>query len=509
MSIGASLDMYRKVPADLLNGTKRGSLLSIIALLAMAVLFTLETRAFLRSMSFTNVALDKSPDKKIRVNFNITMMDMRCDYAVVDVISNYGAEQNVTQHISKFQVDQDGVNKRYYHRNLRQNDLILWDETVTETLEELIEHGADAVSLDETSFNEFIQHYKFVFVDFYAGWCSHCRDMAPTWEKLAKVMDAAAAGMVDERLRNEGKKVGKEPGDWSEEEYEHAVLLKLPVKIAKVDCVDHPQFCREQGIQAYPTMRLFVNGKKFGTDYQGHRTVVDFTDYLAAVETQFEQEGGAVAFSDTIAQQLHESEGGVLPRDRLLRALKTEWLAEAHPGCQLSGFLLVDRVPGKFHFQARSVGMEFSPAMANVSHEVHHLSFGEPYINRKIEASSSPIAAKLAPMNENVYVTYNAHEAHHHYIKVVPTRLLDHDRGVTVYQVLEQSQLTYVAPDHSPEAQFQYDFSPIAVSYGSKSRKWYDYLTSLMAIIGGTFTVVGMIESSLEVVAARKKIIFR
>jgi hypothetical protein len=41
--------MYRKVPTDLLEGTKRGSVLSFLAVIGMGVLFALETKAFLSS----------------------------------------------------------------------------------------------------------------------------------------------------------------------------------------------------------------------------------------------------------------------------------------------------------------------------------------------------------------------------------------------------------------------------------------------------------------------------
>jgi hypothetical protein len=55
------------------------------------------------------------------------------------------------------------------------------------------------------------------------------------------------------------------------------------------------------------------------------------------------------------------------------------------------------------------------------------------------------------------------------------------------------------------EAKFTYDLSPIAVSYERQWRKWYDYLTSVMAIIGGTFTVVGMMESGIHSVSSKKR----
>ena len=40
------LDLYRKVPTDLLEGTRRGSILSYCAVFIMVTLFLLETGAF-------------------------------------------------------------------------------------------------------------------------------------------------------------------------------------------------------------------------------------------------------------------------------------------------------------------------------------------------------------------------------------------------------------------------------------------------------------------------------
>jgi hypothetical protein len=67
------------------------------------------------------------------------------------------------------------------------------------------------------------------------------------------------------------------------------------------------------------------------------------------------------------------------------------------------------------------------------------------------------------------------------------------------------------SPRHSLSAgtffleKFIFDLSPIAVSYTSRSRRWYDYLTSVMAIIGGTFTVVGMLESTLSTAVSGRR----
>jgi len=65
----ASLDMYRKVPIDLLEGSKQGSFISWIALFVIATLFFLETKAFFTPQIQQDLALDKNKDKLLRVNF--------------------------------------------------------------------------------------------------------------------------------------------------------------------------------------------------------------------------------------------------------------------------------------------------------------------------------------------------------------------------------------------------------------------------------------------------------
>jgi hypothetical protein len=53
------------------------------------------------------------------------------------------------------------------------------------------------------------------------------------------------------------------PHNYTDEEYEHATRVALPVMIAKADCVTHQAFCSKQNIMAYPTLRLFVDGNRW------------------------------------------------------------------------------------------------------------------------------------------------------------------------------------------------------------------------------------------------------
>ena len=296
------IDMYRKIPMDLMEGTRRGSLLSYLSLVLMIVLFIWETKAYFTTKLVTDLALDYKRDQantitttaedmgigqasnyknNIRLNFNITMTDLSCDYAVIDVVSVLGTDQNVTAHVTKWNIDNKGVRKGYKGRNRNQKDITLFDVDIKETLAELHEDGEDAITFTPITIEEYKKNYDYVFVDFFASWCSHCKDLAPTWEALAEVMTEASITIVEDQ-QEEDAKLSKEKDqqhhNYSDEDFQHAVSVNIPVIIAKVDCVDHKFLCnQEEEIRAYPTLRLFIDGKTLpgGSDYKGHRTVME------------------------------------------------------------------------------------------------------------------------------------------------------------------------------------------------------------------------------------------
>jgi len=514
------VDMYRKIPTDLMEGTGRGSILSYISLLLMVVLFTWETKAYFQTKIVTDLALDRSERPRIRLNFNITMTDLKCDWAVIDVVSVLGTEQNVTAHVTKWNIDAEGVRKGYKGRNKNQKDIEMFDSSIEETLEELHEDGEDAVELDAETLEQYKKDHQYLFVDFFASWCSHCKALAPTWEVLAEVMTEASLEKLDEN----DQLPDDHPHKYNDEEYEHAVKINLPVAVGKVDCVTHKQVCNQQeNIRAYPTLRLFIDGKQWGSgsDYRGHRTVMEMVDWLVHMEEEHKKILEAEGNMGELARNLHsahesaksymgietyENKNGA--NTNSLKRTYHEWKDSEHPGCQLSGHLMLDRVPGNFHILARSKHHDLAPHLTNVSHQVNSLSIGSPYAARKVsEMKDIPaeVTSKMMPMNGNVYTTNNLHESYHHYLKVVSTGVPNLDDGTKAFQIISSSQLAYYRTDMVPEAKFVYDLSPISVTYRKSSRRWYEYITSLFAIIGGVFTIVGLVESTIHATVTKAK----
>lgn len=288
----------------------------------------------------------------------------------------------------------------------------------------------------------------------------------------------------------------------------------------------------KQRIQAFPTMRLFKDGEVFAPDYKQDRTVAALKEYSKA-KVELEEK----------MKEWHPK-----------RRERVQAQTRDHPGCMISGSLDVNRVPGNFHIEARSKSHNLNAAMTNLSHIVNHLSFGSPLLGnqKKRVKRFADYSSNFSPLDGNVYVTKEFHQAYHHFSKVVSTHYQINNMfkklsTILGYQILAESQIMQYGEDEVPEAKFSYDLSPMAVVVSSKGRRyvryslplsrssyclspaaaslhisvghtsmddsssfnfapvssdgraschrWYDFVTSLCAIIGGTFTLFGFLDT--------------
>ena len=114
-------------------------------------------------------------------------------------------------------------------------------------------------------------------------------------------------------------------------------------------------------------------------------------------------------------------------------------------------------------------------------------------------------------MNDKLFVNKQLHSAYHHYVKVVSTHFEWGSRykganSPLAYQMVEMSQIMNYDESDVPEARFSYDLAPMAVVISKKGKHWYEFITSICALIGGTFTVVGLLSSILGIIFKPKKI---
>ena len=168
-------------------------------------------------------------------------------------------------------------------------------------------------------------------------------------------------------------------------------------------------------------------------------------------------------------------------------------------GCQVYGYLLVNKVAGNFHFapgksfQQHSMHVHdfqlFKKTYFNMSHTIHSLSFGNPYpglvnpLDGVSKYSNDPSASCMFQ----------------YFVKIVPTRYQSLS-GKTIltnqFSVTEnQREVRLGVSAGLPGVFFMYDLSPIMVKYTEVSKSLAHFLTGVCAIVGGVFTVAGIIDN--------------
>eukprot|EP00106_Octopus_bimaculoides_P002225 XP_014769667.1 PREDICTED: endoplasmic reticulum-Golgi intermediate compartment protein 3-like [Octopus bimaculoides] len=126
----------------------------------------------------------------------------------------------------------------------------------------------------------------------------------------------------------------------------------------------------------------------------------------------------------------------------------------------------------------------------NMSHKVKTLSFGKPY------------PGIMNPL-DGVHVMADKEQMMFQYfVKIVPTMYVKIDGSIVhsnQFSVTRHSKVVSSGFGDSglPGMFIMYELSPMMVSYTEKQRSFMHFLTGVCAIIGGIFTVAGLIDSMI------------
>jgi len=448
-------DAFRAVPKEIAEATFFGACMTVTGALVCIILVCCETSAFLSSKPQTQIVIDSNQDADLRINFDVTMLDMSCDHVAVGVWDAFGTEKmNVTRNVVKQKVDHKGKRQGWPYTDDEISELEFSNASFTaEELAELdADWGSSSDNFKHDNFQAVIGAHDFTMVNFYADWCPHCKRFAPTW-------------MQFEEAVNSGR-----------EEVKDADGGVVNVRVLKINCVDFEEACQEQKIGGFPTVRLYKRGAKDGKFFE-----------LPGNERSLDE---MYRFLRKKAGKAHLHAG----------ATYHEIFSE---GCRVSGHVLASRVPGTVHFQAmHSNNRTLNLAFTNVSHVVHHFSFGESP-RQTIKALPAEYRRHVNPMDGITYTTDKFHKAPHHFIKVVHTRFESSD--IRSYQQTHQWSIRTVQRNTIPQAKFSYDLAPVEVIVTKGERRWYDYVTQLFAITGGAFSVMSMLVGTMHFSAVQLK----
>lgn len=170
-------------------------------------------------------------------------------------------------------------------------------------------------------------------------------------------------------------------------------------------------------------------------------------------------------------------------------------------GCQVFGDVLVSKVGGNVHvalgksmvregkhvheFNVREISDGF-----NTSHIIHRLEFGER------------VAGLIFPLEGTQKIVKHGAFMFHYYIKLVPTLYETSTRTIYTHQyaVTESEKNVQLSRDELaglPGVFLVYEFTPFMVQKIEKIVPLSHFFTSICAIIGGVFSVAGMMDAIL------------
>lgn len=129
-------------------------------------------------------------------------------------------------------------------------------------------HKDGLYDLTNANFELHVKKKGYHLVKFYAPWCGHCKNLEPTWIKLAKLY---------------------QPKNQKQSESD--------VTISRIDCTTNRDTCTEFEVRGYPTVLLIKGGKKVEKYSQG-RNLNSFQDYLSKYQSGDQKEQIQVEVGD-------------------------------------------------------------------------------------------------------------------------------------------------------------------------------------------------------------------
>uniref|UniRef100_A0A7S3BPE8 Endoplasmic reticulum vesicle transporter C-terminal domain-containing protein n=1 Tax=Haptolina ericina TaxID=156174 RepID=A0A7S3BPE8_9EUKA len=172
-------------------------------------------------------------------------------------------------------------------------------------------------------------------------------------------------------------------------------------------------------------------------------------------------------------------------------------------GCTYGGYMMVNKVAGNFHFALQKADHHtlmsvFGKREAlNVSHVIHSISFGDEY------------PGMVNPLQNVRKILDHDSGYFQYYLKVVPTVYEPMGGKAPVhtnqYSYTELFRNTHDI-DKLPAVFFNYEFSPIMARFTETRRSLSNFLTGLCAIVGGVFTVAGMVDACIHRFDQKKRV---
>ncbi|GMT36015.1 hypothetical protein PFISCL1PPCAC_27312, partial [Pristionchus fissidentatus] len=162
---------------------------------------------------------------------------------------------------------------------------------------------------------------------------------------------------------------------------------------------------------------------------------------------------------------------------------------EGGVGCRFESTFEINKVPGNFHLSTHSA--QSQPDTPDMRHIIHSIKFGDQIVDY-VKGSFDPLSNKNSTASQPL-------ATHEYILKIVPTVFESIGGSMTTAYQYTFGHREYVSYHHSgriiPAVWFKYELQPITVKMTETRQSFYTFLTSICAVVGGAFTVAGIIDS--------------
>lgn len=163
----------------------------------------------------------------------------------------------------------------------------------------------------------------------------------------------------------------------------------------------------------------------------------------------------------------------------------------ADGGCRFESRFEINKVPGNFHLSTHSAATQ--PDNYDMRHIIHSIKFGDDVSHKNLKGSFDPLANRDTSQENGL----NTHE---YILKIVPSVHEDYSGNILNSYQYTFGHKSYITYHHSgkiiPAVWFKYELQPITLKQTEQRQSFYAFLTSICAVVGGTFTVAGIIDST-------------
>jgi len=238
-----------------------------------------------------------------------------------------------------------------------------------------------------------------------------------------------------------------------------------------------------------------------------HQEITQALEKLNETDASEESKGIAVQAS-TGTQRFARNFDTVL-QEAFPEGIEAAFRNEAREGCEVKGYLEVNRVSGQFTITpGRMIMMGMQQFKLNVqtnldlTHTIHRLSFGESF-----PGLVSPLDGthRMLPPNAVQQYFLNVVSTTFQPLKKSAEKINTHQYSVTETFATSQRSLVGSSNTLSPGVVFKYEIAPIRVDFKETRKTLGSFIIGICSIIGGVVTMAGVVQGTIEYVVTNQK----